>query len=332
MNSCCRLLFSWAVIAILAGITLCGSSAEAQQRNKQKQPPQGQQPTKLPVEIDGKFVSMIQGAGGYIVEVETLVGEKWKCLVTGQTEVVAEGVAGAEFLKQGAYVSFDATVKLKKAAIEEPITAVTLFSPDPKRQIVPGVFQAWAAPELSGSRAEKKHGGGGAGGFSFGPESGDTGKGKKPQKMPETMDLTFRGMVASINKVGLASVKFPQNPFINGQVKCKFAPEVTINAVLSGSMALKFLKPGDKITVSGNRRSVNVTNMEVNSMEIEYAGVMEMPGKKKPAVKKPAADDDEDDDSEIVPKGKSGGKAPAKKAPAPKKNAGKKPLEDEDDE
>ena len=267
-----RSFLSGAYAAILCwGIFAGVSPAEAQTRQPQQQ-------AKVPITLDDcVFRSMTKIQQGYVLELESIVGEKWKCLVTPQSQITATGEAEKELLKKGVYVSFEGTVKLKKATVEAEISEVTVFTPDARRAA--GVFQPWSAEPLYVPPKERKQKSEPAVGMNFSSDAG--GGTQKKQKPPEEMELTLRGSVTTVAKTGAATVTMPANPYFKGAVKCHFAEEMTVHAVLGGGQTLQFLKSGDKVSVSGDTHSAATMSMEAKTVEIIYGEKIGAPAKKK---------------------------------------------------
>ncbi|MDO4551592.1 MAG: hypothetical protein Q4C96_10130 [Planctomycetia bacterium] len=260
--------------------------------------------SKIPVQdLESTFSAMMPRGKNYVLKVNLPSGEIWQCLVTPQSQVVARGTASKDLLKKGTYISVTGTLKLKNATFEEPVSEVTIFSPSKQAlNRKPGVYPSWNAPKLYVSPQEMmgnhflRPGGAQPGNdINSGPnilQQDDEENGKKP-KIPETVDVTVRGMITNIQKSGTVTLGV-RHPLIKGSVKIKLEEDVTVNAILGGSQALMFLREGDTITLTGTQSNAGMKSMEAQFVDIQYAATLEPLGKKKKTSSKKEDSDDED--------------------------------------
>ncbi len=277
------------------------------------------------------------------LKVATNAGQTWVLRVLPNAKVQVTGKATREFLSAGQYIRFVAEVDTRRARVEQPVSKLTIFTPN--LEVQPGAFPETGLGGGFGEKAdgEKKAGerkkpafgqsaGLGAGlGFGLGagpapafapgpgggrkggPGGGPAGKGA----VPANQTFEVRGQISSI-KAARVTLHVPNQHF-KSALKIEIAEDADIDVELAGPNSIAVVQKGDKVQGKGSQLSENTGGL----LEVEIAlgePLGSGQAKRKPPAKterttRSKRSGDAAEPAERPPAGEKGGRKPAHKAP-----------------
>jgi hypothetical protein len=189
-----------------------------------------------------------------IIALTTAAGETWQVQIARNAKVQVLGTATAAVVQPGQYIAFTADVDKKRAAVQEKVGKLTIFTPS--EHLMVGAFPAQGGLGAGGLGA----GAGAAPAIGQNPGgAGDTG--------PPVEGFQIGAQIRSIKKGKLSL--FAPNTYFRPTFEIELAEEPEISLDLAGVNYVTLAKKGDKIQARGAQVGPNAA--QVNEVVIELA-------------------------------------------------------------
>jgi hypothetical protein len=209
-------------------------------------------PQRQPQRVEPNGTIALIGRG--VIALTTAAGETWRVQVAPNAQVQVLGTATPDVLAPGQYVAFTAQVDKKRAAVQDKVTKLKIFTPSEHQMV--GAF-----PGQGGLGA----GGLGAGAGGAPPVKQD--RGAAADTGPPVEEFEIGAQIRSIKKPKLSL--FAPNPFFRPTFEIELAEEPEISLDLAGMKYAMLAKPGDRIQARGTQVGPNAA--QVNEVTIELA-------------------------------------------------------------
>lgn len=315
-------IVSRGVAVIFLGLiwgALCGTSAYSQfmppipnqppqqGRNVGQFPPQagpqGMMPGRNQPRGNAEQLPRIEASGTIEVltpmglQIVTLSGQKWQLVLARECKIELIGKALPDLLRPGVIVSFTAFIEKKTGRATEKVESLVICSIDQNHQL--GVFPDQGTGAIGDGPGFGEMGGAGpgpavnpfgaaAGGFGNlgGPAERPTrpGRGRhNPEDDIPVERYQVCGRISAITKLGKITIVAP-NPHFRAPIQIEVGENPDISLELSGQEAIRFIRPGAKITGKGVQIGPTAARMSELTVELTEPLTFAPPKKEKEQV------------------------------------------------
>lgn len=241
----------FAMVAETAAAQFRPPFGNREQRDRRDARPE---PPKLP---PMKMTGTVEAVAPGWLQVTSGNGDAWRLQVLPSAKVKLFGTATPEFLAAGQFISFTAPVDKSHGRVTEPISKLTIFTPDETHLL--GAFPAGAGESAPGGGGELA-----APAEKTQPEA----KQEVAQEAAAAEPFQISGRLSSV-KNGKLTIVAP-NTYFKGTLKAELADEPEISLDLAGAALFGLAKKGDQVEVSGGQLApqvAQVTEMAITLVE-----------------------------------------------------------------